>query len=165
MVDIMDDSGIVDPWGESDAEPDYNPWEPCFPSTAWGRLSKAGWHGAEFPSQLMRRCIAVLIVVRNHLAVPIQEGMWGSGGPRLNDKGWIDEFGCYQYFWLEVAVLIFLHLGGGECGASVFSHGLLPVTDPHTTDDITRKQRQGCNMAMMSSSATNLESISDHLAA
>ncbi len=42
MVDITDDSDAVGPWAKSDAEPDYNPWEPHFPSTIWGRLSEAG---------------------------------------------------------------------------------------------------------------------------
>ena len=41
-MDITDDSDAVGPWAESDAEPDYNPWEPHFPSTIWGRLSEAG---------------------------------------------------------------------------------------------------------------------------
>jgi hypothetical protein len=42
----------TDPWAKSDAELEYDPWEPRFPSTAWGRLNEAGWHGAESPSRL-----------------------------------------------------------------------------------------------------------------
>ncbi len=49
-ADVTDETNVVDPWAESDPELDYDPWEPCFPSTAWGRLSEAGWHGAESPS-------------------------------------------------------------------------------------------------------------------
>jgi hypothetical protein len=30
MADITDASNVVDPWVESDTEPDYNPWEPRF---------------------------------------------------------------------------------------------------------------------------------------
>jgi hypothetical protein len=70
-ADVTDDTNVVDPWAESDAELDYDPWEPRFPSSAWGRLSEAGWHGAESPSQLERRRIVVLIVVRNNFSVPV----------------------------------------------------------------------------------------------
>jgi hypothetical protein len=66
MADITDDSDVVNPWVESDTEPDYIPWEPKFPSTAWGRLNEAGWYGGESPSRLERRRIVVLIAVRNH---------------------------------------------------------------------------------------------------
>ena len=40
----------TDPWAKSDAELEYDPWEPRFPSTAWGRLNEVGWHCAESPS-------------------------------------------------------------------------------------------------------------------
>ncbi len=50
-ADVTDDTDVVDLWAESDAELEYDPWEPRFPSTAWGRrLNEAGWHGAESPS-------------------------------------------------------------------------------------------------------------------
>jgi hypothetical protein len=79
-ADVTNESDVVDPWAESDAKLDYNPWEPHFPSTAWGRLSEAGWHGAKSPSRLERRRIAVLIVVRNHFRCPFGRGCGGVGG-------------------------------------------------------------------------------------
>jgi hypothetical protein len=51
-ADVTDDNDVVDPWAELDAKLEYDPWEPRFPSTAWGRLNEAGWHGAESPSRL-----------------------------------------------------------------------------------------------------------------
>jgi hypothetical protein len=47
-------------------------------------LNEAGWYGAKYLSQLERRRITVLIAVRNLFSVPVQEGMWGSGGPQPN---------------------------------------------------------------------------------
>ncbi len=35
-ADVTDDTDIVDPWAESDTKLEYDPWEPRFPSTAWG---------------------------------------------------------------------------------------------------------------------------------
>ncbi len=43
-ADVTNDTDVVDPWAELDAELGYDPWEPHFPSTAWLRLSEAGWH-------------------------------------------------------------------------------------------------------------------------
>ena len=44
-ADVTDDNNGVDPWAESDAELEYDPWEPRFPSTAWGRLNEVlGWN-------------------------------------------------------------------------------------------------------------------------
>jgi hypothetical protein len=29
--------------------------------------------------------------MKNNFSVPIQEGMWGSGGPNPNDNGWVTQ--------------------------------------------------------------------------
>ncbi len=100
---------------ELDAKLDYDPWEPRYPSTAWG-LSEVGWHGAESPSRLEHHRIAVLVVIRNHFLVPVQVGTWGSGGPNPNDNGWVSEFGVYQYFWETCSVNPFYHLPMDQTG-------------------------------------------------
>ncbi len=51
----------------------------------------------------------MLIVVRNIFSVPVQEGMWGSGGPNPNDNGWVSEFGVNQYFRETCSVNPFCH--------------------------------------------------------
>ncbi len=115
-MDVIDDTDVVIPLAESDAELEFDPCEPRFPSTAWGRLNEAGWHGAKSPSQLERHRIAVLIAVRNNFSVPVQEGMRGSVGPNPNDNGWVSEFWEYQYFWETCSVNPFCHLTMDQTG-------------------------------------------------